>query len=228
MIVKPVLRFRIIIIMILGSSTARLSITISAGRWKQLWQLISLYGKRILCRGDGRTSPLLAPRASDGGNKMAMIKWRINLFVWLLVLSASELFASWWLWTRIPTDTVRLYYPTAWSYVGEHFLIWLSACVILTPLVKVAIKYGVWTSEFTARHCASVVLLAAILEVSSSSYRWWLALQDGSRFPWWEDGLAAYLSARALPVIGTFIVGMTVAILLSRLGARNTSTETAP
>src|SRR5215475_4379784 len=41
---------------------------------------------------------------------------------------ASNLVSSWWLWVSSPTDSVRVWYPTIWSYLGEHFFLWIGFC----------------------------------------------------------------------------------------------------
>jgi hypothetical protein len=48
---------------------------------------------------------------------------------WLLVLVA-ELAASWCLWTRFPTDSIRVWYPSFWAYEAGRFSGWTIIFVI--------------------------------------------------------------------------------------------------
>jgi hypothetical protein len=40
---------------------------------------------------------------------------------------AVELLTSLLLWGRAPTDSVRVWYPSVWAYMGEHLLPWGAA-----------------------------------------------------------------------------------------------------
>ena len=44
----------------------------------------------------------------------------------IIILCASELFASWWVWVSFPTDSVRVRFPGYWSYEVLRFGIWLA------------------------------------------------------------------------------------------------------
>ena len=114
----------------------------------------------------------------------------------LFALGLCEIFSSWWLWAHIPTDTIATYYPTAWSYIGEHLLIWLMFLVPFATFLQVTTKREWWGPYQGGWHVFSVIALAVLLELLSSCYRWYLAMQDGSRFPWWTGGLGSYLGAR--------------------------------
>ncbi len=57
----------------------------------------------------------------------------------VIVLCAAELFASWWLWARFPTDSVRVLYPGYWIYEAVRLGIWLA---ILTAEFAALVMYG--------------------------------------------------------------------------------------
>jgi len=44
----------------------------------------------------------------------------------VIILCASELIASAWVWNSFPTDSVRVHYPGYWSYEAVRFGIWLA------------------------------------------------------------------------------------------------------
>jgi hypothetical protein len=153
-----------------------------------------------------------------------MLKFKPNPISWFLMLATCELFSSWWLWGSIPTDTVATYYPTAWSYIGEHFLIWLIFLAVLTILLKLTLRREFWMRAFGLWHCTLVIGAAIVLEFLSSSYRWYLGLQDGSRFPWWRGGFGTYLAARLVPLLISLAFGSAMMIWRSRAhGSSRTS-----
>jgi hypothetical protein len=43
----------------------------------------------------------------------------------------AEILPSWCLWVLSPTDSVRVWYPSFLSYLGEHFLPWSVVLIIL-------------------------------------------------------------------------------------------------
>jgi len=63
-------------------------------------------------------------------------KWMIKTSSARLLTTAAivEIAPSLCLWALSPTDSVRVWYPSVWSYVGEHFLPW---CLALSALLKV-------------------------------------------------------------------------------------------
>ena len=107
---------------------------------------------------------------------------------------------------EIPTDTVLRYYPTTWSYVGEHFLAW---CVAAFPMVLVffAARQRQGTRSNRWRDVLTVGVIALIAEVLSSAYLWWVATPNGEEPKlWYADGFGTYLWARAIPWTTSFMV----------------------
>lgn len=76
----------------------------------------------------------------------------------LRLLLAFEVLPSLWLWASAPTDSVRVWYPTIWSYVGEHaclFGVFLFSLAILLIHLKwlpsvttftVGVNHAIWWS----------------------------------------------------------------------------------
>ncbi len=141
-----------------------------------------------------------------------MTKFTINPLDCLLALGFCEIFASWWLWGSLPTDTVAVYYPTGWSYIGEHLLIWLVFLSPVAVLFHAASRRGLWAVYLGGWRCILIFGLAALLEFSSSSYRWYLVTEDGTRFPWWTGGFGSYLVARLVPLLISLTFAMAVAL----------------
>jgi hypothetical protein len=50
----------------------------------------------------------------------------------IAIATIAELLPSLALWVLSPTDSVRVWYPSLWSYMGEHFLPWAFIAIVLT------------------------------------------------------------------------------------------------
>ncbi len=97
----------------------------------------------------------------------------------LLLLSAlvAELAASWWLWARAPTDTIRVIYSGFWSYEAERLFCW----VILSPICLV-IGLILWRALSAFRNRSGRLfrlfpagvgpIMASALELSTSVWYW--------------------------------------------------------
>jgi hypothetical protein len=154
-----------------------------------------------------------------GGSECRMRKFTTNPIDCLLALGLCEIFASWWLWGSLPTDTVAVYYPTAWSYIGEHLLIWLVFLVPVAVLFHAASKRGLGAVYLGGWRFILIFGVAALLEFLSSSYRWYLATEDGTRFPWWTGGFGSYLLARLVPLLISLTFAMAIALWRSHVRA---------
>jgi len=142
---------------------------------------------------------------------------RISILSWILLLAACEVFSSWWVWGSIPTDTIGVSYATAWSYIGEHFLLWLACLGALAAGLRVIFTRTFWTRNFSIGHYILAIGVLILLEVVSSAYRWYLAVQDGSRFPWWKGGFGTYFGARLVPLLVAFGLGSCAVLWRGRI-----------
>jgi hypothetical protein len=65
-------------------------------------------------------------------------KWVLRTSISRLfgVAVGAEILPSLCLWALSPTDTIRVWYPSVWSYLGEHFLVWSALLLLLLSLLK--------------------------------------------------------------------------------------------
>jgi hypothetical protein len=143
-----------------------------------------------------------------------------TLPVWGAVLFACEVFTSWWLWGSFPTDTTAAYYPTMWSYVGEHLVMWIVPFLGLVALIALPHVRRRWLALTVLQQCGLVIAVAAVLELLSSGYRWHLTAQDGVVSPWWRGGLSAYIVARLRPLFSALLVTIGIVLLRIRMQAK--------
>jgi hypothetical protein len=150
---------------------------------------------------------------------VAMRTSGIWLSGWIAALGA-ELLTSYLLKHAGPTDTVLWDYPTTWSYVGEHFLIWsLLALPIFSvgrAIVAKTSRPGGWKDIVMI----SCTVLAT--EMMSSLWLWHIHDEVGVPGVWYEDGLGAYLRARLLPWTIGFVAIFACAIVVHRWRRRTT------
>jgi hypothetical protein len=69
----------------------------------------------------------------------------------------AEIVPSLCLWILSPTDSVRTWYPSLWSYLGEHFLPW-SGILLATMMLARPFQGRVWIPR-SASSPASVSLI---------------------------------------------------------------------
>jgi hypothetical protein len=64
--------------------------------------------------------------------------WTIRTSTVRLLTTAvlAEILPTWCLWVTSPTDSIRVWYPSFWSYLGEHFLPWCVILWIMLSLLK--------------------------------------------------------------------------------------------
>lgn len=101
---------------------------------------------------------------------------RCTIFVLLALL--AELAASWWLWSRSPTDALRVVYSGFWSYEVGRLFCW----IVLLPLclaawLAVRRAFSSWSRGNTGRMFNVLLiglagLLALALEISTSVWYW--------------------------------------------------------
>ena len=85
-----------------------------------------------------------------------------------------------------PTDSIRVWYPSLWAYVGEHGLVW---GVFITVLFLIYRNKPV-TEAFT-------VLICLIAELASTLEVWFVIPGEGAVSRAWYTGrFSDYLTAR--------------------------------
>ena len=143
-----------------------------------------------------------------------MIKLSIRYLVATAI--AAEAIPSFWLWVTSPTDSVRVWYPSAFSYVGEHFLVWCLAILCLLSLLTLARRQpelpfsGVSTPYLLSVPAyVSLTLLLLAADVTASVLVASVSRSGDGVFAarmWYTQSLRDYLFAREpvfLIVVGT-------------------------
>jgi len=131
-----------------------------------------------------------------------------------ILLLVAELFASWWVWSRALTDTLREAFPSFWVYESTRLVCWT---VLFLALFSTWLLMGNSARVRNRTSLSAIVgiALALALEVSTSLWYWrtWSAdaIRDLYGSVWyWHDGLPqgpdllrlslwAYVSDHALP-----------------------------
>ncbi len=134
-----------------------------------------------------------------------------------LAVLGAEVASSFWLLKSIPTDTILVYYPTRWSYVGEHFLAW---AVALSSLVVslVSVTGGLKRSKLSMRGVSvTISVLSLLAELLSSWYLWFVATPPGvDPKLWYTGGFWTYVEARSLPWLVSFSLLLTIELIVAR------------
>jgi hypothetical protein len=86
-------------------------------------------------------------------------------------LFGAEVVASWWVWGRAPTDTIRVWYSGFWSFEASRLHYWLPVVASLAALWIV-----VWYTLLRHRRAITWWLFSAMvavgLEVATSMLYW--------------------------------------------------------
>jgi hypothetical protein len=139
------------------------------------------------------------------------------VIVCFLAALGAELISSFWLLKSIPTDTILVYYPTRWSYVGEHFLAWaaaLSSLVVSLISVTATLKRPRLSHRVIPPAIGAISLVAELL---SSWYLWFVATPEGVEPKlWYTGGFWTYVEARFLPWLMSFSLLAVVGMLWAR------------
>jgi len=142
-------------------------------------------------------------------------KWEIRTSIQRLLFwgAIPEVTASLWLWEYGPTDSVRVWYPTIWSYVGEHYLPWcgiVALILILEPFgFQTSAHAGDGTLSFGIRAFAALGAGLFVADLTATSV---LALTTYSRQQtfatqiWHTHSYLDYFRARAPIFLTTLVV----------------------
>jgi len=127
---------------------------------------------------------------------------------------AANLAASLFFALRAPTDSIRVWYPTLWSFLGEHFLLFL-VCLSCLFFVVQRLPANMRGSLRSRDNLGLSMLFGyGILTVGSdvlaSAYLWFVALQSGGlptlSYP--RDNFWNYLWLRELVFVSVFLTGV--------------------
>jgi hypothetical protein len=142
------------------------------------------------------------------------------------VLAAiTEIFPSWCLWMLGPTDSVRVWYPSVWSYLGEQFLVWLAVAVCLgyasirvgAPLLPRAPDAPGKPSSYAVSGFLSFCIVITLSDVATS---WFLgAWQEEYLMLWFTHRLADFMKVREPIFVVALILGSLALIRLRRISS---------
>src|ERR1051326_5020902 len=115
----------------------------------------------------------------------------------------------------IPSDTILDYYPTTWSYIGEHFLAWAVFAVPIFTLF-----FGThWRVSGVSRlrDIITIAWISMITEVLSSAYLWFIANPVGAAPKlWWRGGFSTYLLARSPSWVIAFLLILVIGLFIDK------------
>lgn len=125
------------------------------------------------------------------------IKGRVLVFLAAALL--AELWSSIFIMGMIPTDSALTYYPSQWSYVGEHFAPWF---LIFLPLAIVSMCAALKLSSFVgwkgfAIDVLTVAATGLVAVFLTSRHLWTEATMPGERLTlWWKNDFREYMWIR--------------------------------
>lgn len=134
--------------------------------------------------------------------------------LWAAVI--AELLSSYWMFISFPTDSNVDYYPTSWSYMGEHFLVW---SLVASPLFAILVRNQsrMRSTRINLRALSAVAVISLAAEVASSAYLWYFATLEGN-VPklWYVNNFGKYLQARAAPWGLSFVIILTIEVFIKK------------
>jgi hypothetical protein len=177
--------------------------------------------------------------ANRGGSEIAVLreKWMVKTSISRLFCVAviAELVPSWCVWILSPTESVRIWYPTVWSYIGEHFLLWYACLLIMVGLFK-PFQEQIWSPMPISSNVRPLFLnvqqyalfagLCLISDVSASLLIVGWGWLGNASFPtrlFYTGNLLNYLRFRE-PI---FFVALTVASIVLHRPTRNRTDDGA-
>lgn len=98
------------------------------------------------------------------------------LVYYFVLLLVGEVTASWWIWTSAPTDSLRVWYPSFWSFEAGrlHYwsLIFVAVCVV-AALIRLWIRSCPGEPRSRKKWLIALsAVLALGLETATSAVHW--------------------------------------------------------
>jgi len=87
------------------------------------------------------------------------------------LLWCAEFTASWWIWARAPSDSIRVWYPGFWAFEAGRLHYWVPALASVLCLSIVA-WYATRSQGHLITYWLSGVVLAVLSEVLTSAWYW--------------------------------------------------------
>jgi hypothetical protein len=106
--------------------------------------------------------------------------------------AAVEAMTSLLLYGLAPTDGVRVWYPSAWAYIGEHGLVWVIALAVAFLVATGLFKDKVRSDMLTGLTCI-------VAELLSTAYVWFVipANSGGVSRAWYTGRFIDYFGTRS-------------------------------
>jgi hypothetical protein len=167
---------------------------------------------------------------SRGGSKEANV--RISGFAALF--AAMDVVPGLVLWALSPTDSVRIWYPTLLSYIGEHLfastatflLVWLFLSLISRRIRATDTKSGF---SLTLAKAFGFGLTCLAVDVLASTELAFLQSRDSATIRLWHtQGLSGYLIAREPVYVAFGVVLLALATLRFLYQKRQTVVSAVP
>jgi hypothetical protein len=163
---------------------------------------------------------------------------RLTLFA--LLFFGAELAASWWIWGRAPTDSIRVWYAGFWSFEAGHLHYWIPVFASFLALGGVAWyplrQHGGLTTWWLIGSALAIGLevLTSVLYWRSAeasdlrslfqSIWYWHQVPQASDMGW--PSFRIYMWNHLLPWAVVLLVGITLRLMFERR-AKN-ATRIAP
>lgn len=142
-----------------------------------------------------------------------------------LILFALEVLVSARMFSAAPTDTVRTWYPTVWSYIGEHGTVTILTWFLLLGIARIIGRSELhhlpnsWPAWGLWLFCAGLSI-----DVAASAYIWFVAPMSGAKPRlWYTPTLGPYLILRGVSWCVMFALIVLVVAGAARLRSRHTT-----
>lgn len=156
-------------------------------------------------------------------------------------LFGAEVAASWWVWSRVPTDTLRVWYSGYWAFEVGRLHYWVPVFGSALAL-WIVVWYSFLRHTRPLTGCLFALALGVVLEVLTSALYWksaqssdirglyqsvwrWNRVAEASEIGW--PSFRIYLWDHLVPWAMVLLVGMTLWVLFEQKG-RNTTRIALP
>ena len=139
---------------------------------------------------------------------------------------AANLAATLFFAFRAPTDSIRIWYPSIWSYLGESFLVFLIclSCVffVLQRLPKKRRPIEIQDS-YSFPKLVAYGMVTLLVDIAISAYLWFVAPRSGDlpTLSYSRHDFSGYLTSRELVFVCVFLAISISQYLIRRFGTRS-------
>lgn len=151
-----------------------------------------------------------------------------RLAAFAALLFGADVAASWWVWGRTPTDTIRVWYSGFWLFEAGRLHYWLPVFASLLAL-WIVVWYALLRHARPIARWLFAAALAVALELATSVLYWrsprssdlrglyqslwvWHRVPQASEMGW--PSFRIYLWDHLVPWVAVLVVGMTLWVLV--------------